>query len=331
VAEITGIKKAAMLLMSLDAYSATELLKGCQPDDVQKIALELATIDASDMRDTKEESRLAQEFCGRLLKKSAQRFNVKAFLSEALTTVLGKTRASEVQAQIKAMTQSKNPFIEIRSATTDELVLALTGQHPQTVAAVLGELLPKKSQQVLALLEDELRVRSVVKMTTLETLKPEMKHRIATMISERLQEFKGEVLPEGREQTLRKLALLLSGLDMKMRDDLLGGIEDSDEEIGSMVRNLMITWEDIVKIADRSLQECMRNIEAGTLAVAFFEADEEVMTKIRTNLSERAVTMLDEEVALMQEPLENEVLAARDQIVEPLREANEAGTLRVEK
>jgi flagellar motor switch protein FliG len=39
--------------------------------------------------------------------------------------------------------------------------------------------------------------------------------------------------------------------------------------------------------------------------------------------------MLDEEISLMQEPLEKEVHEAREEVVRPLREANEQGKLRV--
>ncbi len=52
------------------------------------------------------------------------------------------------------------------------------------------------------------------------------------------------------------------------------------------------------------------------------------MQKIRSNISERAAATIDEEMSLMQEPLEKEILDAREEVVNPLREANEAGTLR---
>jgi hypothetical protein len=39
--------------------------------------------------------------------------------------------------------------------------------------------------------------------------------------------------------------------------------------------------------------------------------------------------MLDEEISLMQDPLEKEVLEAREEVVGPMRDANEQGTLRV--
>ena len=90
----------------------------------------------------------------------------------------------------------------------------------------------------------------------------------------------------------------------------------------------MVTWEDIPSIADRSLQESLRSVESSKLALAFYEADEEIVQKIRSNMSERLVAALDEEIALIQEPLEEEVLEAREEVVKPLRDANEEGKLR---
>jgi len=96
-----------------------------------------------------------------------------------------------------------------------------------------------------------------------------------------------------------------------------------------MIRRLMITWEDITSVADRSMQESLRSVDSGKLAMALYGADEDVAEKIRSNISDRARAMLDEEISLMQEPLEKEVLEAREEVVKPLRDANEEGTLRV--
>jgi len=59
---LTGKQKAAMLLTSLDAETAAELLKGLPPNDIQQIAVELARIDASGRRDRREEANIAREF-----------------------------------------------------------------------------------------------------------------------------------------------------------------------------------------------------------------------------------------------------------------------------
>ncbi len=331
MAKVVGLRKAVTLIMGLDGVTAIELLKGRPPEEVQEIALLLAQVDASGQRDTKEEDKVAHEFLNILQKRQAQRFSIRKFLNEMLSSVLGSSKAEEIKTQILNTTQQKDPFIDIRSVPTDELVLALKGQHPQTIAAVLGELSPVKSQEILELLDEDTRSRTVYRMTSLEMLQPEMKRRIAEIIAEQLVKFKGEVLPEGKEQTLRKLAVVLGGMKTQMRDELLDAITEKDDEIATMVRNLMITWKDIVSIADRSLQECLRNVEADKMAIALFDADQDIAKKLRANISERAVGMLDEEISLMQEPMEEEVVEAREEIVRPLREANEAGTLRIEK
>ena len=326
---LMGKQKAAMLLMSLDAATAAELLKGLDAEEIQEIAMEIARIDASEQRDDKEQAKVAREFCSSLQQNQTYGFNMKTFFNEMLVNILGKEKVEQIQSQVKKTTEKKDLFMDIRLAGTDELVFALDGEHPQTIAVVLSELPPKKSQEVLSLLNEEARLKAVCKMTNPEPIGSGVKQRMASTITERLKSFEGETLVEKPEQTLRKLAIVLSGLENDLRDQLLDEIGKYDEETGSKVRALMITWEDILSIADRSLQEALRSVDSGKLALALYGADEEIVQKIRSNISDRAVSMLDEEISLMQEPLEKEVLNAREEVVRPLREANEEGTLRV--
>jgi flagellar motor switch protein FliG len=318
-------------LMSLDAATAAELLKGVDPDEIQDIAMELARIDVSKQHNPKEQAKVTREFCKSLQQKDAPQFSMKGFFGEMLVNALGKEKAEQIQAQIKKATLQNELFAKIRSSGTDELVLALEGEHPQTIAVILSELPPKKSQEVLSLLGEEVRLKAVCKMTTPDVLGAGVKQRMASIVSDRLKSLKGETLvvrPGQEAQNLRKLALMLSGLEKDLRDQLLSEISKQDEETGKKVRNLMITWEDIPTIADRSLQEALRSVDSGKLAVALYGSDEEVAQKIRSNISERAVAMLDEEASLMQEPLEKEILDAREEVVNPLRQANEEGKLR---
>jgi len=325
----TGKQKAAMLLMSLDTLTAVELLKSLDPDEIQEIAIELARIDASGRRDAKEQAKIIREFCNSLNLEQNQKFSVRSFLNEILVNILDKEKVEQIQSQVKIATEKKDVFLDIRLASTDELVLALDGEHPQTIAVVLSELPPKKSQEVLSLLNEEARLKAVCKMTNPELIGSGVRQRMAATVTKRLKSFKGETLVERPEQALRKLALVLSGLEQDLRDQMLAEIGKDDEETAVMVKRLMITWEDIPSVADRSLQEALRSVDSGKLALALHGADEDIAQKIRSNMSDRAVSLLDEEISLMQEPLDKEVLDAREEVVRPLREANEEGTLRV--
>lgn len=318
-----------MLLMSLDAATATELLKGLKAEEIQEIAMELARFQISNEVSADEQIQVVQEFCSSLQHKQDRKFSMKAFLNEMLVTVLDKETAEQIQAEVKMISGGQDQFGEIRLASSHELVLALKGEHPQTIAVVLSELEPKKSQDVLARLDDEIRLKAVCRMLNPELVGSGVKQRMAFTVSERLQSFKGEILTESPEQTLRKLAVVLSGLETGLRDQMLDEISKYDEETSKTVRNLMITWDDIPSIADRSMQEALRSVEAGKLAVALYGANDAVIEKIRSNISERAAASLDEEISLMQDPLEKEVLDAREEVVNPLRDANEQGTLRM--
>ena len=128
-------------------------------------------------------------------------------------------------------------------------------------------------------------------------------------------------------KVLRNVALILNGLDKERRDTLLDEIEGNDDEVAKTVKALMVTWEDIIKIEDKSLQECLRKVDAGVLAKALFGADSAIVEKIRSNISERAAQMVDEETSLMSEPRKADILEAREEVTKPLREANEADEL----
>ena len=327
----TGKQKAAMLLMSLDATTAAELLRGMDVEGIQDIALELARIDASEKHSTREKEQVTREFYNSLREKQAPTFSMKSFCEEMLVSAVGKEKAEQIQSQIKKATVQSEMFADIRSASTDELIAALEGEHPQTIAVVLSELSPKKSQEVLSRLDEEVRLKAVCKMTNPDSLGPAVLRRMASIVSERLKGLKGQAVTAetgNQEQNLRKLAVMLSGLEKDLRDQLLSEVGKRDEETGKTIKNLMVTWQDIPSIADRSIQEALRTIESGRLAMALYGADEEVAQKIRSNISERAVAMLDEEASLMQEPVEKEILEAREEVLAPLRQANEEGKLR---
>ena len=89
----------------------------------------------------------------------------------------------------------------------------------------------------------------------------------------------------------------------------------------------MVTWDDIVNIEDKSLQQILRNVEAGTLAKAMRDAEGPITEKINTNISERLRAMIEEENSLMGDLKKKEIQEARDEVAKPLREALEAGEL----
>ncbi|MCX5634429.1 MAG: hypothetical protein NTW55_01110 [Planctomycetota bacterium] len=325
---LTGKQKAAMLLLSLDASTAAELLKGVNHDVVQELAVEVAYLDASGFRSSQQSLEMVRKFYGSLQKKPE--FKIRDFLKEMLKSSVGDEKAVKIQTQIRDLLQKRDPFISIRSADTQTLVSILGTEHPQAAAVVLSELTPKKSSEVLGLLNEGIRVSAVSRMTRSESTTSEAKIRIAEMICKRLEAAapgKVAAVSQRPEQSLRKVAVILRNLGKELRDGMLAAIREKDEESGKMVTQLMIVWDDIPLIADRSLQEGLRKIDAQKLALALIKADETITKKIRSNISERAAATVDEETSLMSSPKKEAIAEAKEGVVEVLRDMNEKGEL----
>ncbi len=327
---LTGKQKAALLLTSLDVATAAELLKGVDPQMVQELAVELSYLDAAGFRNTKQTADVARQFCKSLQDEST--FHFKSFLREMLKNTVGQDKAEQVQQEIQDLLQRRDPFISIRSADMQTLAGVLGTEHPQAVAVVLSELPPKKSSEILGLLSEGLRVSAISRMTAISAVTAEAKARIAQMVHQRVEAFgagdqAGTAIQAGPEQSLRKVAVIVRNLDKEVRDGVLEAIQQKDQEAGEKVMNLMIVWEDVPQVGDRSLQEALRGIDERQLALALHETNEETAEKVKSNISERAAAMVNEETSLMSAPKKEDVRQAREKVVKVLRDLNRKGEL----
>jgi len=324
---LTGKQKAAMLLMSLDPATVAELLRGLNPEVVQDLAVELAYLDASGLS-SKQSNEVARQFYNSL--KTGQKFHLNSFLKHMLKSSLSEDKATQIQTQIQDLVRRRDPFIFVRSIDSQTIASSLENEHPQAAAVVLSELPAKKSSEVIGLLGEGIRVSVIGRMASSETITAEAKTRIAQTLCKRLEavttgkEGAAAVRPE---QSLRKLAVILRNLGKELRDGLLSAIQEKDNTAGEKIANLMIVWEDILQVADRSLQEALRGLDSGKLALALVKAEESIIGKIKSNISERAAATLDEEAELITAPKTQDVEDARNEIVQILRGMNEKGEL----
>jgi flagellar motor switch protein FliG len=326
---LSGRQKAALLLMSLDAGTAAQMVKGLDSKVVEELAVELAYMEATGYKNSREGTEVTLQFCNSLA--TEREFRVDNFLNELLISSIGEAKAKNIQQQIQGLLRKRDPFMPVRSADAQTLSSVLSTEHPQAIAVILSELPAKKSSAVLSLLKDDVRQNAVSRMTGCETVTTEAKMRIAQTIGSRLEIVSTKqttASPEAQpKQALRKVAVILRNLGKELRDGMLDAIKKKDANTCEMVSNLMIIWEDIPQVSDRSLQEGLRGTDSRKMALALHKADEAIVKKIRSNISERAAAALDEEISLMSQPKKEDIEAAREEIAQILREMNQKGEL----
>jgi len=326
---LTGKQKAAMLLMSLDAATAAELVKGLDEEVVRKLAVELAYLDAADFKSNDNSNKIVRQFHHSL--RAGETFQLSGFLDEVLKSTVGQKKAEQIQARIQQVMCNPDPFGSIRSADPQTLASILANERPQTTAVILSELPAKKMLKVLNFLDGGSRISVAGRMSSCKKMTAEAKAIIAEAICERLEVVTGgsaeKPLPSWTEQSLRKIAVIVRDLGKEIRNGLLNAIFGEDCRAVEMVAELMVIWADVPNVTDRSLQKVLKGIDANKLALALYEADEEIIDKIRSNLSEQAVTALDEQASLISAPGDGDVENARDRIIRILREVKDKGEL----
>jgi len=327
-----GAKKAALLLMSLDATSAAELLRNAPKAVVTDIAVEMAYIEAAGQGAKAVSTEPAKEFFT-LLRGRKAGASGPAQLPALLEKAVGRDQAGQILKMAQAAVQERDPFLAIRPAALTDLARILQGESGQVAAMVLGELTPAKASKLLPMLDERVRSEAVRGMTSGDGASPAVRARVAARLSERLNVGLAVSGGGGAEQTrkLRKVAMLLRGLDAPTRDTLLKAIDSNNADAGRAVRDLMIIWTDVASVADRSLQNILRLVDARNLALALHEVEPAIAAKINSNISERSRAMVDEETSLMSSFKQEDVEKARNEVLKAMRELNAAGQLEFEE
>jgi flagellar motor switch protein FliG len=176
-----GIRKAAILVASLDQRGADLLLE--QMDERQARAVRDALVDLDEI-DPAEQQRVIEEFFrfGSLLPG-------KCPSGIELDDRLAKRFLQPEPEPVNwSEPSSQTPFHFLRDAEADKLAKILVAERPQTIALVLSHLPPEQSGDVLARLAPALQVDVIRRLVDLEETDPEILREVERGLQTRFSE-----------------------------------------------------------------------------------------------------------------------------------------------
>jgi flagellar motor switch protein FliG len=100
-------------------------------------------------------------------------------------------------------------------------------------------------------------------------------------------------------------------------------LEPINPSLVEEIRSNMFTFDDLVKLDDRSMQRVLRDVNKQDLSLALKGAPDKVRDLIYRNLSSRASETLKEEVELLGPQLAKNVYGAQRRIVDIVRSLEE--------
>jgi flagellar motor switch protein FliG len=323
-ANLSGTQKAAILLISLGAELSAQVFKAMNDDEIEELTTEISrlpnvpALTTGDVLDEFHQMALAQEYIAQ---------GGVAYASEVLERALGPKRAREILERLKGQIQPA-AFEIVKKVDPKNLLDFIRREHPQTIALILANMDPKQAAQILSELSPDLQPDVVLRIATMDKTNPEVIKQIESILEDRLSSlFTQEVSISGG---VKSVAEIMNRLDRSTERTLLGTLQDQDGELAENIRRLMFTFEDIVHVDDRGVQRILKEIDQRDLALALKAAGAEVGGKIFKNMSERAATLLKEEIGYLGPVRLRDVEESQRRIVEVVRRLEESGEIIVQ-
>jgi flagellar motor switch protein FliG len=163
----------------------------------------------------------------------------------------------------------------------------------------------------------------VLRLAGLQTVSQDVVKRIASILNQKL----SSVSSMGRTSVggVRAVADICNRLDRDTMRSMLEQIEGGSPELSLEIRNLMVTFEDLLLVDDVGIREIMQRADKKLLALALKGTMPELQERFFTNMSSRAVEMMKEEMDFMGQVKLRDVTGAQREIVEILRMLDEQG------
>ena len=322
-AQLTGSQKAAILLTVLRDDAAASIFRNLPEEDLQKIAREIlnlglipAHVSQQVIREYRQMTK-AREYLAEGGQATANRLLVKAF---------GESGAKNLQHQLVRVEEIGGGKAEaLQKADPKQLARLLEGEHPQTVALVLGHLEPKQAAALITHLPSGTRAESVRRLANLRQFSPAIAERIASSVYRRLRSA-GEV-NKRTYSGFQNVASLMNTVDSETSREILETIEGQDEKLAASIREQMFTFEDFGRVDDAALREIASAVDKKVLGIALKGAQPELRDRFFKTMSSRAVDMMKEDMDALGPVRGKDVAKAHGEMVATARRLEEEGKL----
>ena len=318
---MTGVQKAAALLVAVGEQRASELVRHLGDAEVEALSLEIAKA-----------RKIPDDVCRDVVTEAVDNVMAGDYIAEGgvdfarsvLERSLGSHRADEIVGRLSA-TIERRPFEFLRRTPAEQIHVFLRNEAPQTIALIVANLHTSLAAQVLSLLAPEDQADVARRVARMGETRPEVVEQIEGVMRQKLSTVsKQEYAAAGG---VKSLAEILNHSDRSTERNVLDELARNDGELAEEVRLLLFTFEDVSKLDDRSIQMVLKEVDQKDLAIALRGVEEAVRTRIFSNMSERGAELLKEEIDFQPPQRRRVIEEAQGRIVAVVRRLEDAGAI----
>src|ERR671923_1184330 len=318
---LKGIEKAAILLVAIGEQRAGEIFRHLGETEVEALSLEIA-----------KSRKVSTDMCREVLGEAVDIVLAEDYIAEGgvdyarsiLERSLGASRADEIIGRLAA-TIERRPFEFLRRTPPEQIYVFLRNEAPQTIALVVANLHTTLAAQVLSFLEPDEQAEVARRVAKMAETRPEVVSQVEAVMRQKLSNVIAQEYAAAGG--VKSLADILNHSDRSTERNVLDELAKTEGELAEEVRLLLFTFEDVVKLDDRSIQMVLKEVDQKDLAIALRGVEEGVRSRIFSNMSERGAELLKEEIDFQPPQRRRVIEEAQGRIVGVVRRLEEAGAV----
>lgn len=316
---LSGLQKAAILLISLGSEVSARIFQHLTEEEIEQLTLEIASMRKVD---PEEKEAVLAEFQEMARAQAYIEQGGILYAKQVLEQALGEEKALRILNRLTANLQVR-PFDTIRKADPGQVLNFLQNEHPQTIALVLSYLQPEQAAVILSALPPASQADIARRIALMDRASPEVISQVEHILEQKLAtNVSHDYLAAGG---IEAIVAILNRVDRTTERTILDTLEVEDPDLVEEIKKRMFVFEDIVTLDDRSIQRVIREVDQRDLQLALKVASEEVREAIFRNMSKRMAEAFREELEYMGPVRLRDVEEAQSRIVAVIRRLEEAG------
>lgn len=319
--EISGVQKAAVLLIALGPEKSASIFKHLKEDEIEQLTLEIANT-RSVSPATKEQ--VLEEFYEICL---AQQYIAEGgieYAKQLLERALGQDKAKDVIGKLTASLQVR-PFEFVRKTDASQMLNFIQDEHPQTIALILSYLSSNQASAIISALPPDKQSDVAKRIAQMDRTSPDVIKEVERVLERKLASLVNQdyTIVGGVDS----IVAILNTVDRGTEKHIMETLEIEEPELADEIRRKMFVFEDILSLDDKSIQRVLREVDNNELAVALKGSNEEVQNVIFNNLSKRLATMIKEDMEFMGPIRLKDVEEAQQKIVNIIRKLEDSAEI----
>ncbi|HUH43126.1 MAG TPA: flagellar motor switch protein FliG [Sulfurimonas sp.] len=248
------------------------------------------------------------------------------YARELLYRTLGPEEAKKILEKLSKSMQETQNFSYLSKIKPQQLSDFIINEHPQTIALILAHMDATEAADTLQYFPDDLRSEVSMRMAKLGDISPSVIKRVSAVLESKLESLASYKVEVGGP---RAVADIFNRLGAKASKETLAKIEERDEEMSNLIKEMMFTFEDIAKLDKNAITEILKAIDKPDLMLGLKSAPEDLKEKFFSAMSDRAQEAFEEEMQFMGAVKMKDVEGAQRRIVEVVNGLAETGTIQL--